>query len=53
MKRAIKKYFKKTAAGGKCTFNNEMFLGMMVWNVNPVQYIFVQFSEGENAFRSL
>ncbi len=34
MKRAIKRYYKKTAAGGKCTFNNEMFLGMMIWNVN-------------------
>ena len=34
MKRAIKRYYKKTAVNGKCTFNNEMFLGMMIWNVN-------------------
>jgi SAM-dependent methyltransferase len=35
MKRAIRKYYKKTAVGGKCTFKNELFLGMMIWSINP------------------
>jgi SAM-dependent methyltransferase len=35
MKRAIKRYYKETAINGKCTFKNEMFLAMMIWNVTP------------------
>ena len=33
MKRAIRRYYKEIAVDGKCTFSNEMFLGMMVWKV--------------------
>ena len=37
MKRAIRRYYTETAVDGKCTFANEMFLGMMIWKVgkNP------------------
>ena len=30
----IKNYYKKTAVDGKCSFENEMFLGMMLWRVD-------------------
>jgi SAM-dependent methyltransferase len=34
MKKKIKNYYKKTAVDGKCSFQNEMFLGMMIWRVD-------------------
>jgi SAM-dependent methyltransferase len=34
MKKKIKNYYKKTAVDGKCSFENEMFLGMMLWRVD-------------------
>ena len=34
MKRKIKSFYKKTAVDGKCKFDNEMFLALMVWRVD-------------------
>ena len=36
MKKKIRSYYKQTAVEGKCSFQNEMFLGMMIWRVDEV-----------------
>jgi SAM-dependent methyltransferase len=34
MKRKIRAFYKKTAIDGKCKFDNEMFLALMIWRVD-------------------